>query len=43
MAKKLDTFCDAMGYVFRESSGTGSRSSQRLMDGISGLLFGKNR
>lgn len=38
--KKTDTFCDAMGYVFRESSGTGSRASQRLADGIFGFLFG---
>ena len=41
--KKTDTFCDAMGYVFRESSATNSRTSQRLTDEISGFLFGKKK
>ena len=41
--KVLDAFYGVMGYVFREGFGTGSRTHETFIDGITGLLFGKNK
>lgn len=40
--ENLDEFYDDMGYVFRESLGTGSKTVNGFFDGIKGLLFGKS-
>lgn len=37
----LASFYDAMGSVFREGFGTGSKSGENVINGIAGLLFGK--
>ena len=37
----LDSFYDAMDYVFRSGFGTGSQTASNIMSGISSLLFGK--
>ena len=40
-AKNLDAFYDAMDYVFRPGFGTESRTAEKVISGISGLLFGE--
>lgn len=37
----LKTFYEAMDYVFRDGFGTGSKTVDNMVEGISGLLFGK--
>lgn len=37
----LASFYDAMGSVFREGFGTGSKTHENVLNGIAGLLFGK--
>ena len=37
----LTSFYDAMGSVFREGFGTGSKTHENIVNGITGLLFGK--
>ena len=37
----LASFYDAMGSVFREGFGTGSKTGENVLSGIAGLLFGK--
>ena len=37
----LASFYDAMGSVFREGFGTGSKTGENVLNGIAGLLFGK--
>ena len=37
----LDTFYDAMNEIFRDGFGTGSQTARKVVDGITGLLFGK--
>jgi len=37
----LDSFYEAMNFVFREGFGTGSQTTNKVVDGITGLLFGK--
>ena len=39
--KALESFYDAMGSVFREGFGTGSKTGENILSGIAGLLFGK--
>ena len=39
----LTAFYDAMGYVLREGFGTGSRTAGHVIDGITDLLFGKEK
>ena len=39
----LTNFYDAMGYVFREGFGTGSQTTDNIICGIRGLLFGKEK
>ena len=37
----LASFYEAMGSVFREGFGTGSKTHENVLNGIAGLLFGK--
>ena len=37
----LKEFYEAMEYVFRDGFGTSSKSTEEVLDGLSGLLFGK--
>ena len=37
----LKEFYEAMEYVFRDGFGTNSKSTDDVLDGLSGLLFGK--
>ena len=37
----LSYFYDAMDYVFRDGFGTGSQTAKKVLNGITGLLFGK--
>ena len=37
----LESFYEAMGSVFREGFGTGSKIGENVIDGIAGLMFGK--
>ena len=37
----LTTFYDVMDYIFREGFGTGSKTTEKTIDGLAGLLFGK--
>ena len=37
----LNTFYDSMDYVFRPGFGTGSETVQKVISGVTGLLFGK--
>ena len=39
--KALAAFYDAMDYVFRDGFGTGSKTVENAINGIAGLLFGK--
>ena len=39
--QNLADFYDAMDYVFRDGLGTGSKTSEKAVTWISGLLFGK--
>ena len=39
----LNSFYEAMDSVFRQGFGTGSKLSEGIIDGISGLLFGKDK
>lgn len=39
--KTLESFYDAMDYVFRDSFGTESKTASETADGIAGLLFGE--
>ena len=39
--KALESFYDATGSVFREGFGTGSKTHENVLNGIAGLLFGK--
>ena len=39
----LSSFYDAMDYVFRDGFGTGSRTAETLVSGLTGLLFGKDK
>ena len=39
----LGAFYDAMDYIFRDGFGTGSQTANTLVDGISQLLFGKEK
>ena len=39
----LTAFYDAMGSVFREGFGTGSQTVNHVINGITGLLFGKEK
>ena len=36
----LDAFYDAMDSVFREGFGTGSKTAEKIVNGLKGLLFG---
>ena len=40
-AKMLESFYEAMDYVFRDGFGTGSKAADNVITGITGLLFGK--
>lgn len=37
----LKSFYEAMDYVFRDGFGTGSQTASNMLEGITGLLFGK--
>ncbi len=37
----LESFYEAMGSVFREGFGTGSKTGENILSGIAGLLLGK--
>ena len=37
----LDAFYDAMDGIFRDGFGTGSQTASKVVDGLRGLLFGK--
>ena len=39
----LEGFYDAMDYVLRDGFGTASQTAHQMMNGISGLLFGKEK
>ena len=39
--KTLESFYDAMDYVFRDIFGTESKTASETADGIAGLLFGE--
>lgn len=39
--KIMAAFYDSMNYIFRVGFRTGSRTSEKLIEGITGLLFGK--
>ena len=39
--RTLRAFYETMDYVFREGFGTGSKTVKNIVEGISGLLFGK--
>ncbi len=39
----LMSFYESMDYIFRESFGTGSKTAENTLSGISGLLFGKKQ
>ncbi len=39
----LTGFYEAMDYVFREGFGTGSQTTKNLVNGFTGLLFGKEK
>ncbi len=41
--KALTGFYDAMEYIFRPGFGTESEAGKQIMNGISGLLFGKEK
>lgn len=39
----LNSFYETMGSVFRQGFGTGSKTAAGIIDGITGLLFGKEK
>lgn len=39
----LSAFYEAMGYIFREGFGTDSKTAESIINGIKGLLFGKEK
>ena len=39
----LTAFYDAMGYVLRDGFGTGSQTASKVISGLTGLLFGKEK
>ena len=39
----LTAFYDAIGYVLRDGFGTGSQTASKVISGLTGLLFGKEK